>query len=381
MTDTFDRRTVTLANWRTFPATRWTYQHVSEFVPVALIRGNRQAEPPAVPLGPVADVAVTGTDGRPATFETFLTQSNTDLFVLMRGGRIVSEWTAPHADPGLPHLMFSVTKSVTALMAGVLVGQGRFDLAQPILSLIPEAAGSAYADATLQQLFDMEISLDFTEDYLDTKGAFIRYRRSMGWAPRLEGAPVEDMLSFLITLPRLAEPHGQRHSYRSPNTDLAGIAVERAAGQRWATFLSEALWKPLGALGDATVTVDPLGAARAAGGMSATARDLARVGQLVLEGGRGLVPSAFIDDLLTGGSRAAWANGDQAQLFPSGSYRNYWYETGEGELAAIGIHGQWIWVDRRSGSVAVKLSSQEMPSDLALDHAIIAALRRVCRDG
>ncbi len=124
MSETFDRRAVTLANWRTFPATRWTYQHVSEFVPVALIRGNRQAEAPAVPLGPAADVSVTGVDGKPATFETFLTQSNTDLFVLMRGGRIVSEWAAPHADPGLPHLMFSVTKSVNALMAGVLTGQG-----------------------------------------------------------------------------------------------------------------------------------------------------------------------------------------------------------------------------------------------------------------
>ncbi|SIQ36285.1 hypothetical protein SAMN05880582_1011606 [Rhizobium sp. RU20A] len=379
MTDTFDRRTVTLANWRTFPATRFTYQHVSEFVPVALIRGNRQAEAPAVPLGPAADIAVAGTDGRAATFETFLAQSNTDLFVLMRGGRIVSEWAAPHADPGLPHLMFSVTKSVNALMAGVLVGQERLDLAQPILSLIPEAAGSAYADATLQQLFDMTISLDFVEDYLDTKGAFIRYRRSMGWAPQKEGEAVEDLLSFLVTLPRKPGNHGEIHAYRSPNTDLAGVAVERAAGRRWADFLSQALWKPLGATSDATVTVDPLGTARAAGGMSATARDLARMGQLVLEGGRGIVPSAFIDDLATGGSRSAWASGDQAPLFPGGSYRNYWYETGEGELAAIGIHGQWIWVDRQSGSVAVKLSSQDMPSDLALDHAIVAALRAVCR--
>ena len=164
-----------------------------------------------------------------------------------------------------------------------------------------------------------------------------------------------------------------------PNTDLAGIVVERAASGRLAKLLSDHLWQPMGAGSNAMITVDRIGTARAAGGMSATARDLAVVGELVRKQGAGLIPQSFIDDLWTGGSREAWKNGDQATLFPDGSYRNYWYETGAGELAAIGIHGQWIWVDPASQTVIVKLSSQPLPVDAELDQAIVGMLRQVSR--
>ena len=153
--------------------------------------------------------------------------------------------------------------------------------------------------------------------------------------------------------------------------------LERAGGDRFANLMSEHLWKPLGARSDAMVTVDRAGTARAAGGISATARDLARVGELVRQGGRGIVPENFVTDLWTGGSRDAWRNGDQTALFPKGSYRNYWYETGEGELAAIGIHGQWIWIDPAHDAVVVKLSSQALPVDPAVDQAIVAMLKAV----
>ena len=155
--------------------------------------------------------------------------------------------------------------------------------------------------------------------------------------------------------------------------------LERAAGGRLADLLSEHLWQPMGAGSNAMITVDRAGTARAAGGMSATARDLALTGELIRQKGQGLLPAAFVDDLWAGGSRDAWKNGDQASLFPGGSYRNYWYETGQGELAAIGIHGQWIWVDPATATVIVKLSSQTLPVDAALDQAIVSMLRTVSR--
>jgi CubicO group peptidase (beta-lactamase class C family) len=168
-----------------------------------------------------------------------------------------------------------------------------------------------------------------------------------------------------------------KHAYRSPNTDLAGILIERAGGGRFPDLMSEHLWKPMGARSDAMITVDRIGTARAAGGMSVTARDLALVGDLVRGQGAGVVPEAFICGLWSGGSRGSWSTGDQPHLFPDGSYRNYWYETGGGELAAIGIHGQWIWVDPATQTVIVKLASQTAPVDPALDHAIVQVLRAI----
>ena len=89
-----------------------------------------------------------------------------------------------------------------------------------------------------------------------------------------------------------AGPHGGPFNYVSPNTDLLGWAIERAMGRRYADLMSELIWKPMGARRSAYITVDRLGAPRCAGGVCATVRDLARVGQLIVEdGARGSMQS------------------------------------------------------------------------------------------
>jgi CubicO group peptidase (beta-lactamase class C family) len=376
MTD-FKRSDVTLANWRTAPFSQWAFQNVSEVVPSAVIKAKGEGEAPSRSLAGLENLQVPGIDGTGQSLKEFLTASETDELVVVRDGRIVAEWSADHSNPDRPHIIFSVSKSLTALLAGILAGKGLLSFDKLVIDYVPEAAGSAYADATVQQLFDMEISVDFVEDYLDTSGGFDRYRRATGWNPGRPDSPAPDLKSFICSIGKGGWEHGEKHAYRSPNTDLAGIVVERAAGGRLPSLLSEHLWQPMGARSDAMITVDRIGTARAAGGMSATARDLALTGELVRTKGAGVIAEAFIDDLWTGGSRDAWKNGDQTSLFPSGSYRNYWYETGEGELAAIGIHGQWIWVDPATATVIVKLSSQTLPVDAELDQAIVSMLRAV----
>ncbi len=373
----FRRSDINLNNWRLSPYSQWSFQNVGEIVPSATIAASRSEEPAEAVLGDFAGLKFASPDGAVLALEAFLRSSETDELVVMRNGRITAEWSAPYRDRFRPHIVFSVSKSLTALLAGILAGKGKLDFRRPIIEYVPEASGSAYADATVQQLFDMEVSVDFVEDYLDASGGFDRYRRATGWNPEKPEDPAPDLKSFLCSIGKGNWEHGEKHAYRSPDTDMAGIVLERAGGGRFATLMSEHLWKPLGAVSDAMVTVDRRGTARAAGGISATARDLARVGELVRQRGRGIVPENFIADLWVGGSRDAWRNGDQTALFPQGSYRNYWYETGEGELAAIGIHGQWIWIDPAHDTVIVKLSSQALPVDPDLDQAIVAMLKAV----
>jgi CubicO group peptidase (beta-lactamase class C family) len=379
MTD-FNRSDVGLGNWRTAPFSKWAFQNVSEIVPSAVIRAKGPGEREAYHnLAGFDDLQLAGADGAPQSLKAFLTASETDEFLVMRAGHIIAEWSAAHSDPSRPHIIFSVSKSLTALLAGILAAKGLLCFAKLVIDYVPEVAGSAYADATVQQLFDMEISVDFVEDYLDTSGGFDRYRRATGWNPDRPDSPAPDLKGFICSIGKGSWQHGEKHAYRSPDTDLAGVVLERAAGGRLADLLSEHLWQPMGARADAMITVDRTGTARAAGGMSATARDLARTGELIRQNGEGLLSAAFLSDLRTGGSRDAWTNGDQASLFAGGSYRNYWYETGQGELAAIGIHGQWIWVDPATATVIVKLSSQALPVDVALDQAIVSMLRTVSR--
>jgi CubicO group peptidase (beta-lactamase class C family) len=373
------RSEVTLANWRLSPFSQWSFQNVREIVPSAIIAAKHSEEPPGAVLGDLAGLEFSSPDDEGLALEAFLHASETDELVVLRNGRITAEWSAAYRDQARPHIVFSVSKSLTALLAGILAGKGKLDFRRPVIDYVPEAHGSAYADATVQQLFDMEVSVDFVEDYLDASGGFDRYRRATGWNPDKPEDPAPDLKTFLCSIGKGRWEHGEKHAYRSPDTDMAGIVLERAGGDRFATLISEHVWKSLGARSDAMVTVDRRGTARAAGGISATARDLARVGELVRQGGGGIVPESFVADLWTGGSRDAWKNGDQAALFPKGSYRNYWYETGEGELAAIGIHGQWIWIDPANDAVIVKLSSQALPVEPALDQAIVAMLRAISR--
>jgi CubicO group peptidase (beta-lactamase class C family) len=379
-TEAFNRADVTLSNWRTTPYSRWSFQNVSEIIPSAVIAGSRAARPQPAPvaLSSLATVEFADTDGVTMTLADFLTTSETDELVVMRAGTIVAEWSTAHSDPSRPHIIFSVSKSLTGLLAGILAGKGLLSFDKLIGEYVPEVAGSAYADATVQQLFDMEISSNFVEDYLDSSGGFERYRRATRWNPDIPGDPAPDLSSFLCGIGKGDGPHGDKHAYRSPNTDLAGIVLERAAGVRFASLMSNELWKPMGAVSGAMVTVDRIGTARAAGGISTAPRDLALVGDLVRRQGGGVVPARFVSDLWSRSRRGAWAKGDQLELFPEGSYRNYWYETGNGELAAIGIHGQWIWIHPETETVIVKLSSQTLPVEPALDHAIIRMMRAIC---
>ena len=100
-------------------------------------------------------------------------------------------------------------------------------------------------------------------------------------------------------------------------------------------------------------------------------RDLARVGQLIIEGGargsRQIVPESWIDDITRRGDPQAWAAGDFASYFPRlpVRYRSQWYVL-DGEppmLFGLGVHGQHLFVDRTRGIVIAKVSSQALPLD------------------
>lgn len=372
----FARNKVLLGNWREIPFSRWSFQNVGELVPSARVAAaSTGSEAPAQNLDGLLGERIALAGGA-ETVAAFLTRSDTDALTIMKAGRFVGDWFAPHMDLGARHIIFSISKSLTAILAGILEGEGIFDPQAPVTRYLPEAAGSAYGDASVRHVLDMTVSLDFEEAYLDPESAFARYRRATLWNP---GGGTESLADFILTLQRLAEPHGRTFRYRSPNSDLLGILLERASGQRFAELMHEKLWLPLGAMSEASVTVDMAGTARTAGGISVTPRDLARVGEMMRQGGtangRRIVPEAWVRDTVsTGGDAEAWQRGTMAFLFPQGRYRNKWYQTGaaSGAFCGIGIHGQWLYVNPRAEVVIAKMSSQPEPVDEPLDVDMVA---------
>lgn len=379
---------VTLANWRTAPFNVWAFHHVRELIASAEI-ANAPASVRELPPQPgdLGRVQVEESDGRKISFDAFLERSHTDGIVVLHKGRMIFERYANGMSVETPHILMSVSKSMLGLLAGTLVQRGEVDLDRPVGDLVPEVARTAYRDASLRHLLDMRSGIAFDEDYLATSGAIIAYRKSTGWNPFGPGETPSDLRSFYGNLVDRSGPHGGAFNYVSPNTDLLGWAIERATGRRYADLMSERLWQPMGAGTSAYITVDRLGAPRCAGGMCATTRDLARVGQLLVEDGkRGatqILPRQWIDDIERGGDAKAWDSGNFAPFFPGAAmhYRSKWYvdRSQPALLFGLGINGQNLFVDRARQLVIAKFSSQLMPLDaelIALTSRAVAALRR-----
>ncbi|MBC9208976.1 beta-lactamase family protein [Roseomonas aerophila] len=381
MTDREQGKT-TLSNWRTWPFNRWGFQNADRLIPTAIISG--QPAPPRAMAGlELLDLPFAYPDGRQVTLGGHLGLSAADALLVLQDGEVLTEWYAPWVDPSRPHTVFSISKSITGLLAGIAVGQGLLDPEAQIADFLPMAPGAAYAGAHIRELLDMTVGIAFEDDYLDTAGLFGRYRRAMLWNPPDANLPAETLPDVLADLQQRGA-HGERFFYASPNVDMLGLVLERVTGQRYHTYLAEQLWAPMGASGPAYITTDGIGTARASGGLCMTARDLARIGQLLLADGRGedgqqVVPAAWIEDLREQASFPAWAAGSAADMFPRGRYRSGWYHPdGSGtSFCAIGIHAQWLWVDRTKRRVVVKLSSRPEPSEDAATQREIAMMNAI----
>jgi CubicO group peptidase (beta-lactamase class C family) len=369
----------TLANWRQHPFNVRGFVEVDRIIASQPIKAG--PEPRPLMTGAMIDLDAIRAGER--SVAQLLAESDTDGFLVLKDGAVVAEAYGPTMNASTRHIVFSVSKSVTGTLAGVLVQRGELDPEAPVTQYVPELKSSAYGDATVRHVLDMTVSLRFIEDYLDPKGDVARYRVAMDWNPPADFPYEGGLHHFLGTLKKDQNPHGERFEYASPNSDLLGWVLERAGNASIAELLARHLWQPLGAESDGYITVDRLGAARTAGGICVTLRDLARFGEMVREGGkaqdRQVVPKAWIEDILTQGSEEAWNRGEMTGLLKHARYRSKWYVPSDDPdtLIAIGIHGQWIYIDRRAGVTIVKLSSQPLPVDDPLDVKILAMFRTI----
>ncbi|MCP3446775.1 beta-lactamase family protein [Bradyrhizobium sp. CCGUVB14] len=360
----FPRSDVRLSNWRQAPWNVWSFRHVCELIPTARI----SATPGLVEEPPVDAESLLGEEfsvgGERTTVADILQRTSTDALVVMKSGGIVADIHAPNFTLQSRHILFSASKSVTSIVAGVLHGDGLLDLDQRVPHYVPELKSSAYADARIRDVLDMRVSLDFEETYQDPRGDFARYRRAGLLEPVAPGQAAETLIEFLSSLKKGPGDHDGSFHYASPNSDVLGLVVERASGERFADLVTTRLWQPLGARQDAYVTVDAAGSARSGGGICMRPRDLARVGEMMRLGGvangRNIVSPEWVRDTATGTPAGTWSAGKLAEWLPGGCYRNKWYQRRSDSDAffALGIHGQWLYVDPGAEMVVAKFSSQ-----------------------
>jgi CubicO group peptidase (beta-lactamase class C family) len=346
-----------------YPQMRWVLQHTRELVPTHNIRrGNAP-----VSVLPVAEKNLDGyvfedDKGQKITVAEWLKATYSDALIVMHKGKIVYERYLNQMRPETPHLLFSVTKSFTGLMAAQLVHEGKIDPDALVTKYVPELADSAWGDMKVREVMDMTGAVKYREVYTDPSTEVFPYLYSSNMLPAPPNyAGPKTIYDFLKTLKKEGE-HGAGFVYRTVHSEVLGWIVTRVTGKHFAELLSERVWSRMGMQEDAYMMVDSVGTPLQGAGLNATARDLARFGEMLRQGGsyngQKIFDKEVIDDLRKGGDREKFKAAGMA-FRPGYSYHNQWWvlHNADGAFEASGVHGQMVHINPAAEMVVVKLSS------------------------
>lgn len=374
------------SNFFSFPKLRWTVCHFRELLPTEQVsRGLSPSMPFEYDLDTDAINALSFTplnSETPMSWEASLDANFTDGMLILHKGKIVYEYYDGCLDETGKHGAMSMTKSLTGLLAEILVVEGKLDDTALVSSIIPELSESGFGNATVRQVMDMTTGLDYSEDYSDPNADIWIYSAAASPLPKpADYSGPNGYFEYLQTVQPKGE-HGDAFHYMTINTDVLGWIVSRVSGQEVTELLSERIWSKMGAELDAYMTVDGIGTPFAGGGLSAGLRDLGRVGQLVLNGGEingeRLFDAQVVENIKAGASKEAFAKAGYKTL-EGGSYKSMWwvFHNENGAFAARGVHGQTIYVDPTAEMVIVRCSSFPSAKNAKIDPTSLPAYQAV----
>ena len=363
------------SNYFSFPKLRWTVCHIRELLPTTRIsRGIGAPDPlPYAMDNGINDISFMpmGSDTQ-MNWRESLAANYTDGLLILHKGKIVYEYYNGCLSETGKHAAMSMTKSLTGLLAEVLVAEGKLDDEATVDSLVPELKNSAFGSATVRQVMDMTTALDYSEDYADPEADIWQYSAAASPLPKpSDYSGPEGYFEYLQTVEQNGD-HGDAFGYRTVNSDALGWIIARVSGKSVANLLSERLWNPLGTEQDAYMTIDAKGTPFAGGGLSAGLRELGRIGLLMLNKGkyknRQLFPESVVNAIQAGGDKKAFAKAGYTTL-PGGSYRSMWwiFNNANGAYAARGVHGQTIYIDPTANMVLVRFASFPNASNSKID--------------
>lgn len=328
------------------------YREVHNLGPVRAI-GEPSMPFTALPAVPWFDRDVSTAD--------FLAETKTNALLIVRDGGLTTEWYAEGVAPEQRHSSWSVAKSVVSVLVGRAVQEGLVDVEARVVDILPGTrTGGEFDDVTILHLLNMSSSIDVPEIVVDgdpesgTAGLYY----------------TADAPAYLARFRIVTAPPGKIGSYRSVDTAYLGLVLQHVTGRSLSDLASAWIWQPIGAESSARWNLDrDDGIEKAYCCFNATARDFARFGCLMAESGevdgRPVVPAAWVERI----------SAQPAMPLGGMQYSTHWWHLpGEqGDYSAIGIYGQYIYVNPSQRTTIVKLSDygaeqNEPETLLALRH-------------
>ncbi len=359
-----DGSTIDLSNWSQ-PANRnWAYRHIDDVLPyvVAIPRGDGPALTLDTALTDLSEVRVTY-HGEFLNLDDYLYKCHADALVVLKDGVVVYE-NYLRMDATERHMCQSVSKTTVSAVIGSLVSEGLIDPTKTVDEYIPDVA-SGFKEVRLQELLDMNNALAFSENFSDPQAEIFEYEAVSAWHP---GADEHDIGIHAYIKSIEHDPDLELDGvtlYLCPNTDMLAAIAEKVTGKRFTELFAERIYRHIGAERDALFIVDKYGSASGSGGLVITARDLTRYGMLYARLGQAadgaqVIPREWLDECRSGKDGTTYYLGD--------GYRYHNQMTSDGEaFCHLGVCGQMMYANPKTGVVVVQFSTTTMPSQGDLD--------------
>lgn len=315
-------------------------------------------------------------DGATADVAEFLERTETTSLLVAQGETIRFEAYYRGYDDTAQATSWSMAKSFVSALVGIAVEEGSIaSIDDPISDYVPRLMGSGYEGVPIVDVLTMSSGVAFDEDYenpeSDVNAIFVQM---MGFE-----RPIDD---YVASLERERAP-GAYNDYASSDTHALAMLLEAATGTALADLARDRLWVPMGMEHDAFWSTDRHGRAIGFCCLNAVPRDYLRFGTLYAnEGardGRQVVPRRWVIDSVNP-TAPHLQPGDNPDSFWTLGYGYQWWipEEPRGDFLAIGVWGQYIYVDPDRDVVIVKTSTDYLFDEN--DHETIAVFRAIADD-
>lgn len=325
----------------------YTFQHTPEIQPTVTIQGS------AAPFEFAKEENIALADGFQfeGSFyptEPFLQDTKTSALLVIQDDVIRYENYFFGGDEATVFSSNSMGKSFVSALMGFAVADGFIDsVNDPLGKYIPEFVGTDLENIPIKACLQMASGIDFNED-TDMNSFSMR---------TLMGTPAMEVIAGY----GVQEPPFTYRRYLSINTEILGQVIKNATGKGLGEYMEEKLWTRIGSAHDAYWTLNN-GTELANGGLSISLRDYARFARLYLhEGnwnGEQLLPRDWIRDSLdiSADYSKPGANNDGYNAIGYG-YQWWVPEGDQGEFMAIGVYGQFLYVNPEQNVIIVKVNA------------------------
>ena len=362
----------------------YVFKNMPAFYRMALIARTKQARPLEVVLrDDIANFVVEVSDGKRSLEEYVTGNPHVNSVIILHEGRVVFE-SYPNMQPWERHFSWSVGKVITSTVLAILYAEGRVDVDRTVDHYLPELSGTAWEGTTVRNAVNMASGIDCLDGdgYQDPENCIYRLEESLNLTAQVRD-PLPQTIEVIANMQR-RNPPGERYDYRSVDTLIAGLIIERVTDRPLWTALQEILWDRIGPEADAFHFVSEAGLAYAAGGMFLRLRDVARFGQL-------FVPSGVSGELLGEHLKVLQSEGgialpqdrlddiaeDRPMLAADMPTRSAWqwdmiWE--DGGMFKSGYGGQGLYVDPDRDLVIAWFGTHDTDWD---EHELLAAARQL----